>query len=69
VNEESPLFVGFYAAAAIKGNVIDYIKALRQHIPNLKILWLPGATPSVALTVLPIKFDRANTAAGQLAMF
>lgn len=36
--KESPLFVGFYAAAALKDYLLKYLKALRRKFPNLKIL-------------------------------
>ena len=38
VTKESPIFVGFYAAAALKNRLIKYIKFLRQKFPDLKIL-------------------------------
>ena len=33
----SPIFVGFYAAAAIKERVIDYLHSVRKQFPELKI--------------------------------
>jgi len=38
VAKNQPIFVGFYAASAIKINLLKYLKALRQEFPNLKIL-------------------------------
>lgn len=38
VAKNSPLFVGFYAVAAVKANLLEYLKVLRQRFPNLKIL-------------------------------
>lgn len=38
VSNESPIFVGFYAARAMKAQIIEYLAALRQVFPQLKIL-------------------------------
>jgi len=36
--KESPLFVGFYAAEALKNHLLEYLNDLRKRFPNLKIL-------------------------------
>lgn len=36
--ETTPIFVGFYAASAMKDRVIQYLKIIRQKFPQLKIL-------------------------------
>ena len=36
--KESPLFIGFYAAEALRSNLLEYLKDLRQKFPDLKIL-------------------------------
>ena len=38
VTKNSPIFVGFYAAAALKTKLIQYLEALRKNFPDLKIL-------------------------------
>ncbi len=38
INKENPIFVGFYAAAAVKNCLLKYLKSLRQEFPNLKML-------------------------------
>ena len=34
----APVFVGFYAAAALKDRVLEYLLSLRKALPNIKIL-------------------------------
>ena len=37
IAENSPVFVGFYAAAAMKERLLDFLRSVRQKFPKLKI--------------------------------